>query len=111
MARYNVKSIGLPKMKTHEGGEGYAYDAKSELVAMLATGIDNKFYEELGERETRLSNVIAEVAKTDKTFVARTSRARLVRMDGFGSTTATPAAKLIGRRNLTAAYSSSKARR
>ena len=71
MARYNVKSIGLPKMKTHEGGEGYTYDAKSELVAMLATGIDNKFYEELGERETRLSNVIAEVAKTDKTFVAK----------------------------------------
>jgi len=38
---------------------------------MLATGLDNKYYEKLGERETRLSNVIADVAKTDKTFVAK----------------------------------------
>lgn len=72
MARYNVKA--KPTVQTvvnHQGGNGYQYDSKSELVAMLATGLDNKYYEKLGERETRLSDVIAEVAKTDKTFVAK----------------------------------------
>jgi len=72
MARYNVKAkpTVLP-VANHNGGKGYQYDSKSELVAMLATGLDNKYYEKLGERETRLSNVIADVAKTDKTFVAK----------------------------------------
>lgn len=72
MARYNVKAkpTVLPVVN-HEGGKGYQYDSKSELVAMLATGLDNKYYEKLGERETRLSDVIADVAKTDKTFVAK----------------------------------------
>lgn len=72
MARYNVKAkpTVLP-VANHEGGKGYQYDSKSELVAMLATGLDNKYYEKLGERETRLSDVIADVAKTDKTFVAK----------------------------------------
>lgn len=72
MARYNVKAkpTVLP-VENHQGGKGYQYDSKSELVAMLATGLDNKYYEKLGERETRLSNVIADVAKTDKTFVAK----------------------------------------
>lgn len=72
MARYNVKAKPtVVPVANHNGGKGYQYDSKSELVAMLATGLDNKYYEKLGERETRLSNVIADVAKTDKTFVAK----------------------------------------
>ena len=72
MARYNVKAKPTVKTVTnHQGGTGYAYDAKSELVAILATGLENKYYEKLGERETRLANVIAEVAKKDKTFAAK----------------------------------------
>lgn len=72
MARYNVKAkpTVLPVVN-HQGGSGYKYDPKNELVAILATGLENKYYEKVGEREQRLANVIAEVAKTDKTFVAK----------------------------------------
>jgi hypothetical protein len=70
MARYNTKSV-TPTVTNHQGGTGYALDAKTELISILATGLDNKFYEKLGERETRLANVIAEVAKNDTTFVAK----------------------------------------
>ena len=72
MARYNVKS--KPTVQTvvnHQGGSGYQYDPKVELVSILATGLDNKYYEKLGEREQRFADVIAEVAKTDKTFAAK----------------------------------------
>lgn len=72
MARYNTKTKNtVPTVTNRQGGTGFAYDAKTELVAMLATGLDNKYYEKLGERETRLANVIAEVAKKDKTFAAK----------------------------------------
>jgi len=72
MSRYNVKA--KPTVQTvvnHQGGSGYQYDPKIELVSILATGLDNKYYEKLGERETRFADVIAEVAKTDKTFAAK----------------------------------------
>lgn len=72
MARYNVKTkTTVPTVTNHQGGTGYQYDAKSELVSILATGLDNKYYENLGEREQRFADVIAEIAKTDKTFVAK----------------------------------------
>jgi 60 kDa SS-A/Ro ribonucleoprotein len=70
MARYNTKSV-TPTVTNHQGGTGYALDAKTELISILATGLDNKFYEKLGEREQRLANVIADVAKSDTTFVAK----------------------------------------
>jgi|NOAtaT_7_FD_contig_123_35437_length_1828_multi_3_in_1_out_0_2 hypothetical protein len=72
MARFNAKA--KPTVQTvvnHQGGNGYQYDSKTELVAILATGLDNKYYEKLGEREQRFANVIAEVAKTDKVFAAK----------------------------------------
>jgi hypothetical protein len=72
MARYNTKAKSTVQTVTnHQGGSGYQYDPKSELVSILATGLDNKYYEKLGERETRFANVIAEVAKTDKLFAAK----------------------------------------
>jgi hypothetical protein len=72
MARYNVKTkTTTPVVMNHQGGSGYQYDPKVELVSILATGLDNKYYEQLGEREQRFADVIAEVAKTDKTFVAK----------------------------------------
>jgi hypothetical protein len=72
MARYNTKSkVAAPDAVSHEGGASYKYDPKSELVAVLATGLDNKYYEKTGERETRLAKVIAEVAKKDKLFAAK----------------------------------------
>jgi len=72
MARYNTKAKPTVQTVTnHQGGQGYNYDPKHELVAILATGLDNKYYEKVGEREQRLSDVIAEVAKTDKVFAAK----------------------------------------
>lgn len=70
MSRYNTKSV-TPTVTNHQGGTGYALDAKTELISILATGLDNKFYEKLGERETRLANVIADVASKDKLFAAK----------------------------------------
>jgi hypothetical protein len=72
MARYNSKKeTTISTVTNHQGGQGYKYDAKSELISILATGLDNKFYEKLGEREQRLSDVLKEVAKKDKTFAAK----------------------------------------
>jgi 60 kDa SS-A/Ro ribonucleoprotein len=72
MARYNAKAKPtVVPVVNHQGGVGYKYDPKTELVAILATGIDNKFYEKEGEREKRLATVISEVAKKDKTFAAK----------------------------------------
>jgi hypothetical protein len=72
MARYNTKAKStVQTVVNHQGGTGYQYDPKTELVAILATGLDNKYYEKLGEREQRFANVIAEVAKTDKVFAAK----------------------------------------
>jgi hypothetical protein len=72
MARYNVKAKPtVVPVVNHQGGSGYKYDPKNELVAILATGLDNKYYEKVGERETRLANVIAEVSKKDKLFAAK----------------------------------------
>ena len=51
MARYNVKA--KPTVQTvvnHQGGEGYQYDPKIELVSILATGLDNKYYD-IGDRD------------------------------------------------------------
>lgn len=73
MPRFNQKSTPkvIPTVVNHQGGTGYQYDPKQELVAILATGLDNKFYEKVGEREQRLSKVIAEVSIKDKLFAAK----------------------------------------
>lgn len=68
--KYNKKTI-TPTVTNHENGKAFAYDAKTELVAMLATGMENKFYEKESEKEQRLSRVIDEIAKKDPTFVAK----------------------------------------
>ncbi len=72
MARYNTKAVSKVQTVTnHQGGEGYKYDAKSELVAILATGFDNTYYEKLTDRETRFKNLIVELAKKEPEFVAK----------------------------------------
>lgn len=72
MSRYNTnKPKNTSAVINHQGGTGYKLDPKLELVSILATGMDNKFYETLGEREQRFINVIQEVAKKDIEFVAK----------------------------------------
>lgn len=70
--KYNTKTkTVIPTVTNHEGGTTFKYDAKTELVAILATGMENKFYEKESDREKRLSTVIDEIAKKDPTFVAK----------------------------------------
>lgn len=114
MARYNVKSKPTVQTVTnHQGGSGYQYDPKVELVSILATGLDNKYYEKLGEREQRFANVIAEVAKTDKTFVAK---AMVYARSVMGQRTAThfgavELAKVLSGDSLGARFFSKRARK
>jgi len=114
MSRYNVKA--KPTVQTvvnHQGGSGYQYDPKIELVSILATGLDNKYYEKLGERETRFADVIAEVAKTDKTFAAK---AMVYARSVMGQRTVThfgavELAKVLAGDNLGAKFFSKRARK
>lgn len=64
MGRYN-KTVKTPSnvAVTHEGGSGFKYDAVNELVALLATGVDNTYYETMKNREDRLTKLIGEVVK------------------------------------------------
>lgn len=55
----------------HQGGIGFAQEPKLELIALLATGIENTFYEKEGEREKRLKDLITKIASNDPTFVAK----------------------------------------
>jgi hypothetical protein len=72
MSKYNKKAENtVQTVINHQSGEGYKYEPKIELVSILATGLDNKFYEKEGEREKRLATVIAEVSKKDKLFAAK----------------------------------------
>jgi len=72
MSKYNKKKeVVIETTINHQSGVSFKYDAKTELVAMLATGMENKFYEKESEKEQRLSKVINELAKNDPTFVAK----------------------------------------
>lgn len=72
MTRFNQKT--KPAVQTvvnHQGGTGYKYDPKSELISILATGLDKTFYEKMGDRENRLISIISEVAQKDPIFAAK----------------------------------------
>ena len=70
--KYNTKTKTVtPTVINNQGGIGYKLDSKTELVAMLANGMENKFYEKESELEKRLLKSIDELAKKDPTFVAK----------------------------------------
>lgn len=72
MARYNQKKEKVDtSVSTHEGGRGYQLTPKHHLVSILATGLDNTFYEKLGDRENRFISVLGEVAEKDVEFAAK----------------------------------------
>jgi hypothetical protein len=72
MSRYNQKSTSTVETVTnHQGGVAVKLDPKMELVAILATGFDNTYYEKLSDREVRFANLIKEVASKDFEFVAK----------------------------------------
>lgn len=72
MSRYNIKKTNtVTTVTNHQGGEGIKLDPKMELISILATGMDNSFYEKLGDRETRFAEVIKELSKKDIEFLAK----------------------------------------
>jgi len=72
MTKYNTKIAGT----THEvvnaqGGQSIKLIPELELVGLLATGLDGRFYEKESERESRLIDVIKTVGKKDPELVAK----------------------------------------
>lgn len=70
MSKFNQKTV-TPTVTNHQGGVGIKYDPKIELIGLLATGLDGKYYEKESDRETRLVTLIKEVGKKDPVFVAK----------------------------------------
>lgn len=72
MARYNTSSAKTTnKVTNFEGGTSYKLNPKYELISLMVSGLDNTFYEKLGDRETRFRDLIVNLAKTDLEFVAK----------------------------------------
>lgn len=72
MARYNTSSVKTSnKVTNFEGGTSYKLNPKHELISLMVSGLDNTFYEKLGDREKRFQDIIVKVAKTDLEFVAK----------------------------------------
>ena len=72
MTTYNKKRE--PQIKetiTHEGGTGYTQSDEATLIGILSTGLDNTYYENMGEREIRFAEVLNKVAKKNKIFAAK----------------------------------------
>jgi hypothetical protein len=67
-----VQTIG-PSLFTHEGGVGYARDAKSELFLLAISSLvrEASFYEKATERDERLVALTQAVTKEDPDWLAR----------------------------------------
>jgi hypothetical protein len=72
MSKYNkpVEKQVRPAT-THQGGSGFTQRPEHELIGILATGLDNTYYEKEGEREKRFAEVFKTVATKDKNFAAK----------------------------------------
>jgi TROVE domain len=75
MSRFNVKSArptgrgplateAVPSGRTHEGGTGYARDARSELFLRATASFagEDSFYEDAGARDERLRELVSGLA-------------------------------------------------
>lgn len=72
MPKYNTKTVPVDtKTSTLQGGQGFSQTPQKELIGLLATGLQNTFYEKEGEREKRFAEVFKQVASKDKLFAAK----------------------------------------
>jgi 60 kDa SS-A/Ro ribonucleoprotein len=72
MAKYNTKREPTVKATvTHQGGVGFTQTPEKELIGILATGLDNTYYENENDRDKRFAEVFGKVAKKDKEFAAK----------------------------------------
>jgi hypothetical protein len=58
--------------QTHEGGQGWTRDAKSDLFLLAVTSMvgEDSFYESAGERDQRLRELVEQVTVSDPDWVA-----------------------------------------
>lgn len=68
-----VKTEATPSARTHEGGHGYARDAKSELFLLAVTNMvgEQTFYETSGDRDNRYAQLVRTVAVADPDWTTR----------------------------------------
>ena len=72
MAKYNTKIAGTAhEVVNAQGGQSIKLSPELEMVGLLASGLDGRFYEKESERETRLIDVIKAVGKKDPELVAK----------------------------------------
>lgn len=72
MSKFNqTKKGNVPVETTHQGGTGVKLRPEYELIGLLATGLDGKYYEKESDREKRLFTLAAEVAKNDPVLLAK----------------------------------------
>jgi hypothetical protein len=66
-----ITSEQRPSGRTHQGGAGYARDAKSELFLLAVTNMvgEATFYEPAGDRDSRYAQLIRGAAVTDTVWV------------------------------------------
>lgn len=72
MAVYNSSAKKAPVMvENHQGGTAYKLSPKYELISLMVSGLDNTYYEKLGDKEKRFKSLIESMAKTDLEFLAK----------------------------------------
>ncbi|CRK61220.1 putative ribonucleoprotein-related protein [Alloactinosynnema sp. L-07] len=71
--RSAVTTGKVPTGTTHEGGAGYARDAKSQLFLLAVTNMvgEHTFYESAAKRDLRYAELVAETAVEDPDWTAR----------------------------------------
>jgi hypothetical protein len=68
-----VTTERVPSGVNHEGGPGYARDAKSELFLLAVSNMvgEQTFYESVGERDTRYAELVREATLADPEWTSR----------------------------------------
>ncbi|GIJ68966.1 TROVE domain-containing protein [Virgisporangium ochraceum] len=68
-----IVAEATPSGVTHEGGAGYAHDAKSELFLLAVANFvgENTFYEKASDRDARFAGLVHAVAVADPAWMTR----------------------------------------
>lgn len=70
MSKYNQRKV-TQTVTNHQGGTSVKFAPEMELVGLLLTGLDGRFYEKESEREKRLIELIKTVGKKNPELVAK----------------------------------------
>lgn len=74
MSKFNDTSRGKNAVANYMGGKSYSMPEKEELAfAVLATFIEDKYYESADDRISRISKLVKKISEKDPLFVAKLS--------------------------------------